>query len=194
MIAGRRSEQVRSTPEMPKQVPPRGAPKGTIWVGGVVDETHVCLGVYGDDLDPDEVTVILGREPTSSHRKGDQTKRGFVQRRGVWLLDNDGTADPEELTCKLLDRLPKDEGTWVKLAKRYDVQLRFGLHLQRWNRGLDFTPQLVARMAKLHARIIFDIYGPGDALVDVVEREDHRPVAARKAPAVARRRKSGRRP
>lgn len=117
-----------------------------------------------------------------------------MHRRGVWLLDNDGTADPEELTCKLLDRLPKDEGTWAKLAKRYEVQLRFGLHLQRWNRGLDFTPQLVARMAKLHARIIFDIYGPGDAPVDVVERHDDRPVGAPKSLAVARRRKSDRRP
>jgi uncharacterized protein DUF4279 len=177
---------------MPKQVPPRGAPKGTIWVGGVVDETDVCLGVYGDDLDPDQVTVMLGCEPTSSHRKGDRTKRGIVRRRGAWLLSSKGTADPEELTCKLLDRLPKDERTWARLAKEYEVQLRFGLFLQRWNRGLDFTPQLVARMAKLHARIIFDVYGPDDAPVDVVERHDHRPVAAPKSLAVARPRKSRR--
>ena len=179
---------------MPKLVPPRGAPKGTIWVGGVVDTTAVCLGVYGDDLNPDQVTVMLGCEPTSSHRRGDRAKRGIVRPRGVWLLSSEGNADPEDLTCKLLDRLPKDARTWARLAKKYDVQLRFGLFMQRWNRGLDFTPQLVVRMAKLHARIIFDIYGPDDAPVDVVERQDPRPVTAPKSLAVVRRRKSGRRP
>jgi hypothetical protein len=159
---------------MRKQVPPRG-----------FDETHVCLGMYEDGFDPDDVTVVLGCEPTSSHRRGDHTKRGLVHRRGVWQLDNRGRADPGELTYKWLDRLPKDEGTWVKLAKRYEVQLRFGLHLRPWNRRLDFTPQLVARMAKRHARIIFDIHGPGDAPVDVIERHDGRPVGAPKSRAVA---------
>ena len=178
---------------MPKQVPPPAAPKGTIWVGGVLDKTDVCLGVYGDDLDPDQVTIVLGCEPTSSHRKGDKMKRGInVWRRGAWLFSKVGTADPEQLTCKLLDRLPKDQRTWVRLAKKYDVQLRFGLFLERWNRGLEFTPQLVARMAKLHARIIFDVYGPEDAPVDVVERRDHRPVAVPKSGAAPRRRTSRR--
>lgn len=176
---------------MSKRVPPRGARKGTIWVGGVVDKTDVCLAVYGDDLDPDQVTAMLGCEPTSFHRKGDKMKRGInVWRRGAWLLSLEGTVQPEALTCKLLDRLPKDVPMWARLAKKYDVQLRFGLFLERWNRGLEFTPQLVARMAKLHARIIFDVYGPDDAPVDVVERPDHRPVAVPKSLAVARQRRS----
>jgi hypothetical protein len=101
--------------------------------------------VYRDDLDPDEVTIVLGCEPTSSHRKGDKMKRGNnVWRRGPWLVSKVGTAAPEQLTSKLLDRLPKDEHTWEWLAKNHDVQLRFGLFLERWNRGLEFTTQLVA--------------------------------------------------
>jgi hypothetical protein len=163
---------------MPKQTPPpRGVPKGTIQVGGVVDETHVTLGVYGDDLDPDEISAVLGRAPTSAHRKGDVGKRGHVRRAGVWLLSLEGTADPEKLTRKLLDKLPTDERVWKRLAKRHEVQLRFGLFLERWNRGLDFTPELVVRMAKLHARINFDIYCP-DGPVDVVESTEDRRAAA----------------
>jgi hypothetical protein len=157
-----------------KQEPPLGAPPGTRWFGGVVDKTTVTLGFYGDDLDPAEVTAMLGCKPTSSHRKGENMTKGGVRvwPRGAWLLSKTGMTDPEKLTKKVLDRLPRDERLWVRLAKKHDVQLRFGFFLERCNRGLDFTPQLVARMAKLHERIMFDIYCPEDALVDVVERRD----------------------
>jgi hypothetical protein len=47
-------------------------------------------------------------------------------------------------------------------------------------------------MAKLNARILFDIYGPEDALVDVVERREHRPVAVPKSRAAPGRRTSRR--
>jgi Domain of unknown function (DUF4279) len=49
------------------------APVGElVWVaGGEVDECSVSLGFFGDDLDPDAITTILGICPTKSYRKGD---------------------------------------------------------------------------------------------------------------------------
>jgi hypothetical protein len=136
-------------------------------VGGVVDETSVTLGVYGEDLDPGQVTGLLGCEPTRAHRRGDPMKRGGARQKGAWLLSLRGRGSPEELTVALLDRLPAED-VWLDLAGRHDVQLRYGLFLERWNRGLDLSPTLVARISRLHAVVIFDIYGP-DGEVDVVE-------------------------
>jgi hypothetical protein len=138
-----------------------------IRVGGAVDKTDVCLAVYGEDLDPADVTRVLGCEPTSAHRRGDRMKRGTLRRTGAWLLSVRGTVSPEEVTVALLDRLPADEEMWRDLARRYDLQLRYGLFLDRWNRGVTLSPTLVFRIARLHAVVGFDIYGP-DGEVDVV--------------------------
>ena len=93
-------------------------------------------------------------------------KRGTLWRKGAWLLGSRGSADPEELTAGLLDRLAVDESVWIDLAQRHDLQLRFGLFLERWNRGLELSPALVGRIARVRARVIFNIYGP-DGPVDV---------------------------
>ena len=141
-------------------------------VGGLVDETDVCLGVYGEDLNPAEVTEMLRRDPSRSHRRGDPMKSGHLRHKGAWLLSVRGTSDPEELTADLLDRVVAiDESVWADLANRHDVQLRFGLFLNRWNRGLEFSPELVGRIARIRARVIFDIYGPdGDVDASDVPR------------------------
>jgi hypothetical protein len=144
-------------------------------VGGLVDETDVCLGVYGEDLNPAEVTEILRCEPSRSHRRGDPMKRGHLRHKGAWLLSVRGALDPEALTAGLLDRfVDVDESTWAGLADRHDLQLRLGLFLNRWNRGLELSPGLVGRIARIHARMIFDIYGQ-DGDVDIDDVDVHEP-------------------
>jgi hypothetical protein len=45
-------------------------------------ETYATLRVYSDDVDPDEITSIIGVEPTSYFRKGEaRTKRLDVKNR-----------------------------------------------------------------------------------------------------------------
>jgi hypothetical protein len=65
---------------------------------------------------------------------------------------------PEELSVRLLDRLPRDESVWIKLGELHEVQLRFALHKTGWNRSFDFSPGTTARIALLRARIVFEIY------------------------------------
>lgn len=130
-------------------------------VGGLVDEASVCLAVYGEDLDPDEVSELLGRSPTSSHRRGERRgPRSPLYKRGGWFLELRGTApeEPEELAAKLLGQLPSDEGVWQKLSQLYEVQLRLAFHMTGWNRGFDLSAGLVAMIARLHASVSVDIY------------------------------------
>ncbi len=148
------------------QVPPHAEdePRVLCTVGGPVDEVGVCVAVYGEDLDPAEVSAILGCTPTSAHRRGDRRgPKSPLYKRGAWLLEVRGTTPegPEELVAKLLGQLRSDEAVWLKLGERYEVQLRFGIHMTGWNRGFDLSAELVERVARLHAKVGFDIYAYG---------------------------------
>jgi len=133
-------------------------------VGGLVDETSVCLAVYGEDLDPERVTELLGRPPTSSHRRGDRGPKSPLYKRGGWFLELRGAAPegPEELVSKVLRQVPDDEAVWRKLGQLYEVQLRFAFHMTGSNRGFDFPADLVGKVAHLHASLVFDIYAYGE--------------------------------
>ena len=81
-------------------------------------------------------------------------------KRGAWFLEIRGRAPRQfdELTTQLLDQLPQDEDTWSKLRSKYEVQLRFAIHLARLNRGFGLPAPLAQRIAKLGIPLNFDIY------------------------------------
>ena len=65
-----------------------------------LDEYVVTLRFFGDDLDPDEISQLLGSAPTASARRGDirQGKvRSYTAKTGSWRFSTDhSTKDIEE--------------------------------------------------------------------------------------------------
>ena len=60
------------------------------------------LRFFGDRLDPDRITAILGVQPTRAHRKGERYLAGpraghVTGRTGVWVLASDSVVDGAEL-------------------------------------------------------------------------------------------------
>jgi Domain of unknown function (DUF4279) len=142
-------------------------PEILLEVGGPVDESRVVLAIYGDELDPDEVSRRLGCAPTHSHRKGDPTRSaGIYHKSGAWLLTVEGKAPegPDQLATRLLGPFPQDEEFWRALCRDYRVQVRVGIHTDGWNREFRFEPATVALLARTGAQINFDLYfyGEGD--------------------------------
>jgi len=134
-------------------------------VGGPVDECGVCLAIYGEDLDPDELTALLDCQPTHAHRRGDRKgPRSAPFKQGAWLLERRGeppdTADT--LTRRILQSVPADPALWSQLSDRFVIQMRYGIHMSGWNQGLGLSADLVAWIARLHASLEFDIYAYGD--------------------------------
>lgn len=132
-----------------------------ITVGGLVDESQVSLGVYGDDLDPDELSERLGAQPTRAHRKGElHGRRSLPWKKGAWILTERGTAPvgPDELIHRLLDRLPDDAALWAELGARFKMRLGVGVFLEAWNRGFTLGPRTLERVARLGLELDFDIY------------------------------------
>lgn len=134
---------------------------GTFTVGGPIDEVSVTLGIHGDDLDPDEVTSILGRNPTAAHRRGDLHSKGRgVRRRGAWLLSVRGKSptSPASLLNDLLDLVTSEPEAWASLLRRFDVGVGFGLLILGWNRGFDLPHATLRRLVALGLSVDFDVY------------------------------------
>lgn len=134
-------------------------------VGGPVDETRVTLGVYGPDVQPEEISALLRCTPTSAHRRGDARRPGIPPwPQGAWLLTVEGMAPagPDEVVQQLLGRLPDDPAIWAQLAAKHTVRVTFGIFVGAWNRGFELSPAAVRQLAVLGVPIGFDIYADAD--------------------------------
>lgn len=128
--------------------------------GGLVDQSRLTLCVHGDELDPDEISRLLGCAPTRARRRGELRRSGTPWPNGAWLLSVEGKSPmgPEELVHLLLARLPADGALWSDLRTRFGVKLSFGIFTERWNRGFDLSADAVRRIASLGVDVDFDIY------------------------------------
>jgi len=70
--------------------------------------------------------------------------------------------DAESLTRALLEKLPADDAIWIRVHAAYELQLWLGLFVKHWNRGLDLSVDLLARLAMLKIPLVFDIYVEAD--------------------------------
>lgn len=130
-------------------------------VGGTVDESTVTLCVYGEDLDPEAVTKLLGVSPTSSFRRGYRRKPSArPMPHGAWFLEIRGNAPdgPDVHLRKLLTLLPDSVGIWEELTRLYKVRLSLCLGFSGWNKGFCFPADLIARVAKIGVELDFDVY------------------------------------
>jgi uncharacterized protein DUF4279 len=141
---------------------------------GDIDQIAVTLNMFGDDLDPDEITRLLGVQPTRAARKGDQVRLGpdtavVTQWTGVWYLSIERTSEYQlsEAIGMLLDRLPDDPQLWFDLNKQYNMSLFCGLFLNQYSRESVLPPELLARVSARHLALSFDIYF--EAAEDIVE-------------------------
>src|SRR4051812_44975510 len=118
-----------------------------------VDDSVASLTIYGENLDPDEITLLLGCEPTEV-----KLHKSMVS----WHLESDfpRSAELEEKVVGLLDKVTNDLIVWANLAERYDMRIFCGLFLNTWNEGFALSPDLMARLAERKLRIEVDIYAP----------------------------------
>jgi hypothetical protein len=146
------------------RLPPK-LPEGQLtWVaGGSVDACSVTLRFFGEDLDPDEVTHLLGLTPNVAYRKGDifrGKKYDIVQKTGSWRLTTEkcNGVELEDQINALLNQLPSNLEIWQKLTAKFEADLFCGLWMYRYNRGLDFAPQTLVRIVERGLVLQLDIH------------------------------------
>ena len=136
-------------------------------VGGPLERAKVTLRVFGNELDPDEISYLLQCEPTSKARKGDivdDDGKGHqrVSPIGKWSLHSGEPEDLalEEQVLKILSRVTEKREVWQRLTQQYKVDLFCGVFLNEgsWNRGFSLSPTILKELAARNLEIGFDIY------------------------------------
>ena len=149
-----------------------------------IARVRVSLRVFGDALEPDEVSALLGRQPSRSHRKGEgsssvsksassgssteptskPTLEPTSEPTGVWILDSglSGKAEIEEHVEALLSLVSNDCDEWASLTSRFSASILCSACLDEYNEGFEISPRLAQSLADRGLVIAFDIYS-GDA-------------------------------
>lgn len=131
---------------------------------GELHRSAACIGFYGDDLDPAEITAGLGGEPTVGVCKGGLWRTALgaekVAVTGSWRIRALET-EPGDLDGQingLLDCLSGDVATWRLFAGRFRGRVFSGLFLATFNEGLTLRPSTLARLGERGLVLDLDIY------------------------------------
>jgi hypothetical protein len=112
-----------------------------------------ALRIFGDALNPDEISRILGCSPTESFVKGQITyyKRPDILRKsGGWILDatertpGDFDAQMEELFGKV----NSDLAVWTSLSNQYRMDLFCGLFMEETNEGIELSVKTMKMLSE----------------------------------------------
>lgn len=127
------------------------------------------LRVFGDDLDPDEISALLGSRPSSFARKGERLAIGTAGRvrilkTGRWSL-NAVDSRPEGVEAQIfaiLDRLTGDMDIWRSLSDRYQLDMFCGVFMDSGNDNLSLSSKALFALGQRGIELELDIYDPVD--------------------------------
>lgn len=133
-----------------------------------IARVRASLRVFGDTLEPDEVSALLGHEPTRCHRKGEKggPNGTSVEPTGAWILHSriSEKAEIEDHVESILTLLTGDSDEWSSLTERFSASILCGVFLDQYNEGFELSPRLCKALANRGLVIAFDIYsGDPDA-------------------------------
>jgi hypothetical protein len=142
-----------------------------VTIGGPIPWFSISLTIHADDLDPDEITRVLGVQPDQTQRKGvplpprgDRPPR--VPQIGMWLINLRPEQAPgcnvETAIATLLDRITVPLDLWHQARAGASVRVFVGLSLDDYNSGFGIDPPLLRRAADLGVNLDFDIYNGVD--------------------------------
>ncbi|MEM7641393.1 MAG: DUF4279 domain-containing protein [Pseudomonadota bacterium] len=135
------------------------------------------LRLFGDDLDPEEITDILGCSPTGSHKKDeerfsrrtgkrilDAMGRPAVWKTGSWRLSTGwrGPGDLEAQIWELLRKVADDVAIWQSLASRYQGDVFCGWQMNSGNEGVFLPPPLLQALGERRLALNLDVYGTSE--------------------------------
>ena len=132
-----------------------------------IARVRVSLRVFGDGLEPEEVSALIGHDPTRCHRSGDPvggTGGNAVEPTGAWILDStlSEKTEIEEHVESLLSVVSNDSDEWEQLTSRFSASILCSAFLDQYNEGFELSPRLAQSLADRGLVIAFDIYS-GDA-------------------------------
>ena len=135
----------------------------------ILSKTKMCLRVIGDDLVPDEISLLLGSKPTREMIKGKpfywkRDGEPRIAKSGMWRLEaNDQIpGDLDIQVFELLDQLTDNLDTWGILSEKYKLDMFCGLFMDSGMEGISLSARSLLALGQRGIEIDFDMYGPDD--------------------------------
>jgi hypothetical protein len=128
------------------------------------DEVAVALCIYGAELEPEEVTALLGVAPTHAHRAGERAELRLPRpSQGAWIREirRFEPVEPDLMFEELFAGVSTEASVWFALARRFELRVDFAVHTDV---GATFrlNPKTLARIASLGASFQISIQAYGD--------------------------------
>ena len=128
--------------------------------------SRATLRLFGDDLVPEEITALLGAEPTRTTFRGQVNELGKVPkiwRTGSWRLEAPDAepANPDGQIAEILDELTPDLDVWRSLTARFKVDLFCGWFMAGGNEGVSLSPDTLRALGERGILLDIDLYGGG---------------------------------
>lgn len=131
---------------------------------GIFHHSEATLRFTGDALNPDELTMLLGAEPSASCRKGQELigrTSGVVRTAGTgfWRLSaaRRAPADLESQVFEILGKLTADLSTWQSLS-RYAPNLFCGVFMASGNDGMVMSSKMLLALGERGIELQLDVY------------------------------------
>jgi len=137
-------------------------------IGGNFEEFSVGINFYSEHLDKDEITSLIGAQPTKAWNQGERhqvgnSKKSRITDWGKWYLTT--KRDSTDLNIKLkdfLESLTSDLEKWKLLTSKYESWIDIAGYMNNWNRGFSLKLEILKMISDRNIEIVFDIYYDGE--------------------------------
>lgn len=130
-----------------------------------ISNSVAALRIFGEELDPVEISRLLSAIPSDSHRKGEawvsSSGRRYVRKTGMWSLEASREA-PDSLQSqilRILTVLSADQEAWRILGHRFEIDMFCGLFMAESSEGLDISAAVMGWLAERGIPLAICIYG-----------------------------------
>ena len=131
------------------------------------NEGRVYFALDGDNFEPDDVTKLLGIEPTSVKRKGSRVP-GKIPNTNSWQLSTENTVheyiDVFEMAKEIINKLIPVKDLIIQAKKRFNVSARlevvlwFSMNEEHSTPAIGFEVDTVKFLGEIGAFIDIDTY------------------------------------
>ena len=134
-----------------------------------IQKSVVSLRILSEDLNPGEITRMLGATPTQTRIKGEKIvgkKTGHVRiaKFGMWSLSatDREPEDMDDQVREILSRMTNDLKVWRGISEKYQIDLFCGLFLRASNEGMTLSPESLIALGERGIELGLDIYSGED--------------------------------
>lgn len=130
-----------------------------------LSRSTAALRLAGDSLVPEEITQLLGCQPSLGYAKGDViggvgTGRRYTKKLGLWTLEaTEWTPiNLDAQASELLNRVTKDLRVWSGIRGRFEIDLFCGLFMKESNEGVSISSDTLRALGERGIELSIEIY------------------------------------